>query len=467
VERDNLAVAALASTVAVARASLGHPAPLAGAEARVPGRPGLYAIYGDTKTWQELGLGEPPDGRPLYIGKAEDSLVARDLKTHFGDGRTGQSTLRRSFAALLHDTLNLRGIPRNTAKPGYFSNYGLSAAHDAALTRWMRERLQLAAQAHRERLRPRAGRGRVGARAPAAAQPQGRRHALDGPRQGRAVSHDRGGKNMEGRPAVSDGAEMRPAEEAWWTTEGWARHGSQLQTQLYVNRRPAELAAAVIAALPSLAEHEPSLRWVAPLESAGFREPQDVAFLEALELQEHEAKLKEFWPKGGPVWDALALCSFAGGGSGVLLAEGKNYPQEMYSTGSQVGQSGSTRALANKDQIEKAITWAQTELGLPVDARRWMKRLDQARPSSSLYQTANRLAHTLWLRSIGVEAWLCHLLFVGDTRFGYSTKAEWEAALAKAHHELGIAAADIPFAGHAYLPALDGADLLGTVPPAP
>jgi hypothetical protein len=35
-------------------------------------------------------------------------------------------------------------VPRNPAKPGYYSNYGLSAAHDAALTRWMREQLQLA-----------------------------------------------------------------------------------------------------------------------------------------------------------------------------------------------------------------------------------------------------------------------------------------------------------------------------------
>jgi hypothetical protein len=137
-------VADLAATIADARAALGRPRPLAGAEGRVPGRPGLYAIYGDGKTWQELGLGKPPAGRPLYVGKAEDSLVTRDLKTHFGDGRTGQSTLRRSFAALLHDTLGLRGIPRNPAKPGYFSNYGLSGAHDAVLTRWMRERLQLA-----------------------------------------------------------------------------------------------------------------------------------------------------------------------------------------------------------------------------------------------------------------------------------------------------------------------------------
>lgn len=137
--------AELESAICDARRALNASRPLARGEGDVPARPGLYAIYGSASIWGELGLGEPPDERPLYIGKAEkDGLVARDLKTHFGDGRTGQSTVRRSFAALLHDSLGLRGIPRNTAKPGYFANYGLSATHDAALTRWMRERLQLA-----------------------------------------------------------------------------------------------------------------------------------------------------------------------------------------------------------------------------------------------------------------------------------------------------------------------------------
>lgn len=131
--------------VALAREILERPRPLAGArDGTVPDRPGLYAIYGDAATWTELGLGEPPDARPLYVGKAEDSLRTRDLKTHFSDGRTGRSTVRRSFAALLHDTLGLRGIPRNTAKPGYYSSYGLSAAQDAALTSWMMRRLHLA-----------------------------------------------------------------------------------------------------------------------------------------------------------------------------------------------------------------------------------------------------------------------------------------------------------------------------------
>ncbi|MEW6581907.1 MAG: GIY-YIG nuclease family protein [Actinomycetota bacterium] len=128
----------------LAREALRQGRPLSNAASAVPSCPGLYAIHADVATWAELGLGDPPDRRPLYVGKAEDSLLTRDVKTHFGDGRTGRSTVRRSFAALLHDALGLRGIPRNPAKPGYFANYGLSAAHDAALTRWMREHLELA-----------------------------------------------------------------------------------------------------------------------------------------------------------------------------------------------------------------------------------------------------------------------------------------------------------------------------------
>src|SRR5262245_30644986 len=81
--------------------------PMRGAEQGVPRRPGLYAIYTSAEGWDALGLGQPPDDRPLYVGKAEDSLLSRDIGSHFGDGRTGQSTVRRSMAACLKDTLDL------------------------------------------------------------------------------------------------------------------------------------------------------------------------------------------------------------------------------------------------------------------------------------------------------------------------------------------------------------------------
>jgi len=89
----------------------------------VPAAPGLYAIYGNGDVWEELGLGDPPDGRPLYVGKAEDSLASRDLKTHLGNGRTGSSTVRRSFAALLRDS-GLQPAPGTPSVPGTSTSTG-------------------------------------------------------------------------------------------------------------------------------------------------------------------------------------------------------------------------------------------------------------------------------------------------------------------------------------------------------
>lgn len=112
-----------------------------------PSRPGLYAVYGSAAVWQVLGLGDPPDARPLYVGKAERSLSSRDVGTHFGfaggagNSITGSSTLRRSLSALLRAELDFRGRYRNPANPGKPANYGLSRDHDAALSNWMRNNL--------------------------------------------------------------------------------------------------------------------------------------------------------------------------------------------------------------------------------------------------------------------------------------------------------------------------------------
>jgi hypothetical protein len=114
----------------------------------VPDRPGLYALYGTAATWRRLGLGSPPNRRPLYIGKAEASLVSRDLNTHFATGRTGQSSPRRSFAALLSaaGALDLVAIPRRPSnpEPGKFTHYALEETGDEQLTEWMRSNLRIA-----------------------------------------------------------------------------------------------------------------------------------------------------------------------------------------------------------------------------------------------------------------------------------------------------------------------------------
>jgi hypothetical protein len=110
----------------------------------VPSKPGLYAISASPDRWHALDLGQPPDTRPLYVGKSEDSLSSRDVRTHFATGKTGWSTVRRSLAALLTDTLELRGQPRTPSNPGNYSNFGLEPDGDQRLTDWMSTNLRLA-----------------------------------------------------------------------------------------------------------------------------------------------------------------------------------------------------------------------------------------------------------------------------------------------------------------------------------
>ena len=80
-------------------------------------------------------------GCPLYVGKTEQSLQARDIRTHFATGRTGSSTVRRSSAALLRNSLGLRGVPRNLVRPlAYWAKpnteVNLNDIETAVIKRW-------------------------------------------------------------------------------------------------------------------------------------------------------------------------------------------------------------------------------------------------------------------------------------------------------------------------------------------
>jgi hypothetical protein len=106
---------------------------------QIPEAPGIYLVFTDAP----IGvLRQPPEGRPVYIGKADDGLRRRLATEHHAD--TGRSTLRRSLAALLKDELGLVCIPRPTRgeyKAVNFTNFSLDPASDAALTAWMERHL--------------------------------------------------------------------------------------------------------------------------------------------------------------------------------------------------------------------------------------------------------------------------------------------------------------------------------------
>lgn len=220
---------------------------------------------------------------------------------------------------------------------------------------------------------------------------------------------------------------------------GEAYAGSQRQTQLWVNQRADELNSELVVEFPELAGR--AVRWTSPLAVDGYREYQDTAFLNAVGLGGLASALAGFWPRGGPVWDALAIVETpttdgTPSRPGVILAEGKSYPGELRSRGCQASPTSRAR-------IEAALATTQQTLGVtdrtPAD---WC---------GPLYQTANRLAHLTWLRSLGIRAWLVHLLFVNDPH-SPTTAAAWEQAISDASDELGLPTR-IAHAGHVLLRA--------------
>ncbi|MBA2535931.1 MAG: hypothetical protein H0V20_00665 [Actinobacteria bacterium] len=230
--------------------------------------------------------------------------------------------------------------------------------------------------------------------------------------------------------------------------EGRARRGSRLQVQIYVNRHPEELSEAVLGAFPELSDRGGRIRWTAPLEAENFREPRDRDFLHAIGYERLAQELAAFWPVRGPVWDALAVVEFPSGPHGVILGEGKSYPEEFYSGGTK---ATSTRSV---ETITRSLARTQEWLGLNPDPERWMYAL-RGHPRSSLYQSANRYAHLYWLREVvSVEAWLVHLLFVDDTTHLATSRARWRAGLKQVERELGLEGVPVPHAGHVFLPAL-------------
>lgn len=120
------------------------------ADAVLPNDPGLYIAWpASALAVADLGLsdvaGEPSlVGRPLYVGKAEDSVEKR-LTKHFSSGDTGRSTLRRTLASLL----DLESRPRRStiADPTpeqartLVANFDLTPSDDERLTSWMAQHL--------------------------------------------------------------------------------------------------------------------------------------------------------------------------------------------------------------------------------------------------------------------------------------------------------------------------------------
>jgi uncharacterized membrane protein YhdT len=221
---------------------------------------------------------------------------------------------------------------------------------------------------------------------------------------------------------------------------GKAYAGSQLQIQIYVNRRSKELSQKIIEELPSLASLCPRLDWVSPLEKDKFTEYQDTAFLKACDFEHLSAALMVFWPRGGPVWDALASIDFQENKNhrGILLVEAKSHPTEIYGTGCRASSE-------SRKKIERALNSTKRCLGVSKDTD-W---------TGPLYQSANRIAHLYFLSEIvNVPAWLVNVYFLNDSHSPTDFE-RWQELLGIVKTELGIFGLEIPHIADIFLEAKD------------
>ena len=108
--------------------------------------PGIYGIGFGGLRFPLASIREYILHRPiLYIGKTEYSQLKRDKKTHFTSGKTGSSSVRRTFGAILRDELSLVPIPRSTKEKSdkKYRNYKFMENSEERLTTWMLQNLSL------------------------------------------------------------------------------------------------------------------------------------------------------------------------------------------------------------------------------------------------------------------------------------------------------------------------------------
>jgi hypothetical protein len=133
-------------------------APLSGLDG-VPERAGLYSLaVPDGEAIGQLGLEElepeaPLASRVLYLGKSETSISDRLIDTHFAAGKSGHSTVRRTFGALL----GLSAIPRPSRITAptrkqlmtMTANFAFNDVEERRLTAWMLSNIEVRAYATR------------------------------------------------------------------------------------------------------------------------------------------------------------------------------------------------------------------------------------------------------------------------------------------------------------------------------
>jgi len=213
--------------------------------------------------------------------------------------------------------------------------------------------------------------------------------------------------------------------------QGEGNRGSLKWIQILINRQPEILNLKIRQSfrIPRSIE----IKWVSPLKEKGYAECRDEAFLEVLGIATQKVKLSDFWPKGGPQWDALGKLS----DGSPLLIEAKAHISEVLSN-IQASSPNSVKL------IEESLERTKRELGVRTK-NSW---------TAPFYQYANRVAHLHFLNNLNkTKSYLAFVNFVGDEEMdGPKSELEWIGVNNLIHSYLGIGKINLrPFMADIYI----------------
>jgi hypothetical protein len=159
------------------------------------------------------------------------------------------------------------------------------------------------------------------------------------------------------------------------------------------------------------------INWVSPLKKDDYAEYRDGAFLNVLSLSQYVEDLHNFWPNGGPQWDALGISR-----DKYFLVEAKANIPELIS----ISKAKSKRS---KNLISKSLKKTQTYLNC-TSLINW---------ESGFYQYANRIAHLYFLRNLcDIDAYMIFMYFLNDNTHISTSKEAWDGSLQLQKKLLGL-----------------------------
>jgi hypothetical protein len=198
----------------------------------------------------------------------------------------------------------------------------------------------------------------------------------------------------------------------------FASAGSQRWLQIAIARAPRliDTALQVAGAIPA----GQTVDWRSPLAEHSFCEYRDAKALRCLDIESlPQRQLEDFWPRRGPVWDALGVVS----GGVKILVEAKAH----------IAEAASPKSMASEKSLEK--------IGRALEeARAYYAPQSKAEWTKSLYQYTNRLAFHFFLSKLnGVPSRLIFLDFLNAADVsGPQSEDAWKGATQLMHALLGL-----------------------------